>query len=271
MKGWTTVSGDHDASLPELFSYLPDEGYDESYFGDNSSVDFEDGEMSMRSTRSTRSDTGKFNESSLTGFGLTWEETQALKKLANITEKMIDAENDEDLDLGDGSSFAAAGKSHGGTGATPSWKAVDSKGMRDLPREIELNDDSESDRESPVKQNQKGGPAAFQKPKEIGGQRALPRKLDFEDSDSDNESDFAPTPMQKAKTAPVVAKKKEEKLAEPKAMERPKVKRRNTCGTLYVGTTMSAPDKDATIKYVVSCFVRSSIVPLWQILTLFFC
>ena len=29
---------------------------------------------------------------------------------------------------------------------------------------------------------------------------------------------------------------------------RPNLVRRNTCGTLYVGTTMSAPDKDATIK-----------------------
>lgn len=31
---------------------------------------------------------------------------------------------------------------------------------------------------------------------------------------------------------------------------RPNLVRRNTCGTLYVGTTMSAPDKDATIKCV---------------------
>ena len=30
--------------------------------------------------------------------------------------------------------------------------------------------------------------------------------------------------------------------------KRPDLVRRNTCGTLYVGTTMSAPDKDATIK-----------------------
>jgi len=236
-----------DSSLPELFSYLPDEGYEESDFGDNSSVDFES-EVSMRSNRSTRSDAGKFNESSLTGFGLTWEETQALKKLADITKEMIDAEHDEDLDLGDDQPFGGAG----GAGATPSWKAKDSKGMRDLPREIELDDDSESDGESPANQNDKGGSAAFQKPKEIGGQRALPRELDFEDSDSDNESDFAPTPMQKSKAAPPVTKREEEKSAKPNAVDaqRPQVKRRNTCGTLYVGTTMSAPDKDATIKCV---------------------
>ena len=33
-----------------------------------------------------------------------------------------------------------------------------------------------------------------------------------------------------------------------KQMTRPELVRRNTCGTLYVGATMSAPDKDATIK-----------------------
>jgi len=32
------------------------------------------------------------------------------------------------------------------------------------------------------------------------------------------------------------------------------IQRRNTCGTLYVGTTMSAPDKDATIKCVCGVF-----------------
>jgi hypothetical protein len=253
-----------DSSLPELFSYLPDDGYEESDFGDGSSVDFgESADMSMRSTGSTRSGAGKLNESSLTGFGLTWEETQALKKLADITKEMIDADHDEDLDLGEDSPFAAAAKTHGGAGAsagasagaTPSWTAKDSKGMRDLPREIELDDDSESDGDgdAPAKQVCRS-PAAFQKPKEIGGQRALPRELDFEDSDSENESesesDFAPTPMQKAKSAHAVEKKENQKSAEPKevASQRPQVKRRNTCGTLYVGTTMSAPDKDATIK-----------------------
>lgn len=36
--------------------------------------------------------------------------------------------------------------------------------------------------------------------------------------------------------------------------KRPELVRRNTCGTLYVGTTMSAPDKDATIKCVCGVF-----------------
>jgi hypothetical protein len=40
-----------------------------------------------------------------------------------------------------------------------------------------------------------------------------------------------------------------------KRMEKPEFKRRNTCSTLYVGSTMSAPDKDATIKvrYAMLC------------------
>jgi hypothetical protein len=33
-----------------------------------------------------------------------------------------------------------------------------------------------------------------------------------------------------------------------KNLPKPNMQKRNTCGTLYVGSTMSAPDKDATIK-----------------------
>jgi Cyclin, N-terminal domain len=36
--------------------------------------------------------------------------------------------------------------------------------------------------------------------------------------------------------------------------EKPGMLRRNTCGTLYVGSTMSAPDKDATIKCVCAVY-----------------
>lgn len=39
-----------------------------------------------------------------------------------------------------------------------------------------------------------------------------------------------------------------------KAMEKPSILRRNTCGTLYVGSTLSAPDKDATIKCVCAVY-----------------
>jgi hypothetical protein len=35
---------------------------------------------------------------------------------------------------------------------------------------------------------------------------------------------------------------------------KPKLSRRNTCGTIYVGSTMSAPDKDATIKCICGVF-----------------
>jgi WW domain/Cyclin, N-terminal domain len=37
-------------------------------------------------------------------------------------------------------------------------------------------------------------------------------------------------------------------------MEKPSMLRRNTCGTLYVGSTLSAPDKDATMKCVCAVY-----------------
>ena len=39
-------------------------------------------------------------------------------------------------------------------------------------------------------------------------------------------------------------------------LTRPELVRRNTCGTLYVGATMSAPDKDATVKVRKPCLHR---------------
>lgn len=209
----------NDDSLPELFSYLPDE---EDYSVDGGSE-----------SSTIREDGGAFNESSITGFGLTWEETQALRKLASITKEMIVAEKEEDREL-------EAALKKAGAGSTPAWAAKDNKGMRDLPREIELDD---SDEESDDEVAPSSG--AFQKAKDIGG-----RELDFDDSDEEDDetettSDLAPTPMQKK---PMDAKKKVSIEKQEEKMKRPEIKRRNTCGTLYVGTTMSAPDKDATIK-----------------------
>ena len=221
----------NDDSMPELFNYLPDEG--EFSMGE-SIVSIEDGHRGN-------------NESNETSYGLTREEAQALKKLASITKEMIDVEK-EDIEFVDLPKKGAAG-------ATPSWRSKDAKGMRDLPREIELDesDDDDDDDDESDRPDQKANTAplgAFQKAKDIGG-----RELDFDSDEEDDEttSDMAPTPMQK-KTAEekkdINVKKKDP------TMERPEVKRRNTCGTLYVGTTMSAPDKDATIKVRMQCCRR---------------
>ena len=70
------------------------------------------------------------------------------------------------------------------------------------------------------------------------------RELDFSESDSEDESN-APVP---AKTKSIRFEEKKGKKSADVDMVRPNIRRRNTCGTLYVGTTMSAPDKDATIR-----------------------
>ena len=226
-------------SLPELFSYLPDEDPGIDYSSDDNSVDI-DSAMDHMSIKSSRGDAGKFNESSISGFGLSWEETQALKKLAAITKEMMDADDEEEIDFGTPFEIPKLKASAGGT---PSWKSpMDSKGARDLPREIEFDDESESEDESskPVT-----NATPFQKAKVMGGGRGLPVELDFEDSDDESDDDFAPTPLQ-SKSVQIKEEKKSPKAEE--LVVRPTVKRRNTCGTLYVGTTMSDPDKDATIK-----------------------
>jgi len=48
-----------------------------------------------------------------------------------------------------------------------------------------------------------------------------------------------------------------------KSKSKPKLMKRNTCGTIYLQTTMSAPDKDATIKCVCGVF-RTHIISAMQ-------
>ena len=59
-----------------------------------------------------------------------------------------------------------------------------------------------------------------------------------------------PTSLRNAPTTTVL----ESVNVKPNTMEKPTILRRNTCGTLYVGSTLSAPDKDATIKCVCAVY-----------------
>jgi hypothetical protein len=210
-------------SLPALFNFLSDENGETEYDDYDSSTHLLHG--------------GELNESSLTGFGLTWEETQALKKLASITKEMIDAE--KDVLMFDESPPAKNDILTSATGATPSWKPPkDDKEKRDLPRELDFD---ESDEEDDDQETQKQLPA-LNKARQGSDGRALPREIDFS-SDEEEESSHLPTPKgEKAGNKEKSQSKKE------KSQSRPEVKRRNTCGTMYIGTTMSAPDKDATIR-----------------------
>jgi hypothetical protein len=210
-------------SLPALFNFLSDENGETEYDDYDSSTHLLHG--------------GELNESSLTGFGLTWEETQALKKLASITKEMIDAE--KDVLMFDESPPAKNDILTSATGATPSWKPPkDDKEKRDLPRELDFD---ESDEEDDDQETQKQLPA-LNKARQGSDGRALPREIDFS-SDEEEESSHLPTP--KGEKA---GKKEKSQSKKEKSQSRPEVKRRNTCGTMYIGTTMSAPDKDATIR-----------------------
>ena len=221
----------HDSTIDNLFDELPNENPD----SDQDSVEIEIGgitPLGMKSGKSTTSKGsygGKLNESSISGFGLTWEETKALKKLAEITKEMVDSEHEPTRNFG--TPFVSRGSTN--------------KGQKDLPRELDFGEDSESSRGdddlSPTPAFKGKGQAP----------RALPRELDFDDSDSETESSgLGPTPDKpKAKQSVV---RIAEDAKKPKSVKsddsvRP-LTRRNTCGTMYVGTTMSAPDKEATIK-----------------------
>lgn len=210
-----------DSSLPELFSYLPDEN----------ELDMNDSMHTNGEATTVRTDGGEFNESN-SAFGLTWEETQAFRKLASITKEMIDMEKEDEK------GNRTTKPNDTSPSQTQNLISKDTKAIRGLPREIELDDEDEDESEREFQNTSN----AFQKAKDIGG-----RELDFDESDEDeSESGLAPTPM-KPKGKDVGGEKDKPAVSED-VEQRPDVKRRNTCGTMYVGTTMSAPDKDANIK-----------------------
>ena len=72
------------------------------------------------------------------------------------------------------------------------------------------------------------------------------RSLELKDYNDDDDDDDKPA-------RPVMTQSQSQRPIQSNALlllDKPprRVMRRNTCGTLYVGSTMSAPDKDATIK-----------------------
>jgi hypothetical protein len=77
--------------------------------------------------------------------------------------------------------------------------------------------------------------------------RTLPRELEFEDSDGKKEKPTSLMIPRKEKAARMLANsgKRAADLLQSRVQG---VQRRNTCGTMYIRTTMSAPDKDSTIR-----------------------
>jgi hypothetical protein len=198
------------------------------------------------------------NESEVSGFGLTNEENDALQRLASITQEMIEAEEEEELSSPNGFKGGGGLKPRGQSTPAPAGikSNKDSKLSRDLPRELDFSDDeSDSSRDVTgdafLKDDTKNTATPFAKGKEASGGRALPRELDFSDTE-ESEEDSEPTPLVKKRESVVnFAPSPEKPEREKKVLDTFEVRaptRRNTCGTLYVGTTMSDPDKDATIK-----------------------
>ena len=88
--------------------------------------------------------------------------------------------------------------------------------------------------------------------------------FDPDDMGVDDEEDFRSTLSQPARALGMIGSIREEEeyfctndnppvLVKPKGIKQP-LTRRNTCGTMYVKSTMSQPDKDATIKVRLSSF-----------------
>jgi hypothetical protein len=145
------------------------------------------------------SSTAIFDESS-TNFGMSHKEIRALQQLAEITEEMVNASNDDDMEDSDDCLEYSA------TDFTSEFTVSLSDGL-----DMSISESKQEKEEI-----------------KIEVKRGLNGRTESNESTgpgSGEEGDLR---------AGLKAK--------------PPLIKRNTCGTLYVGSTMSAPDKDATIK-----------------------
>jgi hypothetical protein len=144
---------------------------------------------------------------------LNWNETRALTKLFSITKEMINAD-EEHLNKNDRRSVNTIAGTTIREGNTPTP-------TRTLRR---------------VTDGDLGRTLA----------RALPRELELEDPGEKKERPSLNVP--RGKRAARMLANSEKTAADLLRPPVPTVQRRNTCGTMYIRTTMSAPDKDATIR-----------------------
>ena len=124
-----------------------------------------------------------------------------------------------------------------------------------LTKEMMLTDKEQPNDNTELKRStiQSAGPTlgALRRTTDGNIGRSLPRELELGDADGKKEKE---KPVEKEKPAPTKGRRgraarmlaNSGKTA--KELLQTSVPRRNTCGTMYIRTTMSAPDKDATIR-----------------------
>ena len=224
--------------MSDLLSKIPDEDSSLNSLYDDESF-------------SLRSDGGKFEQSSLTGFGLSWKETQALNKLVSLTKEMIDTDNEE-LDIDDDSSIVVDNEIFDATAG------LGNKTERPRRRKEDEHRNSLLDDKKQIQNACTSHTRDHKRATEGEIRRVLPREMDFEGSDGEDvKPKSIPTPR-KEKAARMVANSGKS-AADLLDLRKKKLKRRNTCGTMFIRTTMSAPDKDATIRCVCGVY-RSHIL-----------
>jgi len=206
-------------SIPNLRSNVPKEG--------NTMISNDDRNGSLRNQ------SRMLEQSISTRDDLNWEETQALNKLFSLTKEMIDADKERPNNTDDGSTTSDSSIDEEIECPTRTLRRVTEGDIgRTLPRELEL-EDSDSKKEKTTSQ-------------------MIPRKVEAANSGKTAADTLRPGAKRRNRLLANSGKKAADIL-------RPGVQRRNTCGTMYIRTTMSAPDKDATIRCVCGVY-RSHII-----------
>lgn len=184
---------------------------------EQSSLDFGNSSMSM------------FDESSA-NLGVSFSEIKALKELAKISMEMESiSDQDEELDysMSDGLDMSLQD-------FTVSLSDGLDFSIRDLDTKLAS---------APKKTGNSSFMDSLVFSPEMIDKKSVSTNLEAGDIVFTPDVMYEPEPKK-----PPAVEKLEEPILRSGLKAKPPIVRRNTCGTLYVGSTMSAPDKDATIK-----------------------
>ena len=192
--GETSASAPLD-SMPDLLTRFPAEG---------PSLDLQD----------AKDEDGETSKNDMTKQSL--KESQAMNKLIDLTQEMIDLNKE-------------------GLLSTSSKRTIVEKTKNDQTKRAEPERRTSNHSRSSVRLLQVT---------ERDSRRTLPREINFEDSDDKEEKPASFSKPRREKAARMLANSG----ISAADLLPSRMQRRNSCGTMYIKTTLSSPDKDTTIK-----------------------
>jgi hypothetical protein len=255
-------------SVGSLLAGLPEDGDQNMNKNAEGGGDLYNGEMAMPTRRSFYG--ASLLDESCFELGFTEDEFKAMQGLAEMTDEIDNINDSDSSDDNDNNNTTKLNPLVEESDSNDYYNSNMNGSMGDFDFDLDdLDQDSESSSVHLESEQETGRDQA--KTTATGLQRgASDGSLSFSVLDASSRgtdpAESRPTTSRGTTPRPVTVRPMSLRKVAPESsspgMVKPEMQRRNTCNTLYVGSTMSEPDKDATIK-VRYCYLRYLAIKLY--------